>query len=91
MGRARVLLVRLVKPLVFRTVGFLLRRPRLKRMALALLDRMPRVQARLYAVVRQPDTVAPRRRHVPQTAADLSPLAARHYQALKQALADGKH
>ncbi|UUZ52769.1 hypothetical protein LP419_26625 [Massilia sp. H-1] len=65
------------------TVGFLLRRPRLKRMALALLDRMPRVQARLYAVVRQPDTVAPRRRHVPQTAADLSPLAARHYQALE--------
>lgn len=60
------------------------RNPYVKRTARGLLGRIPVFERRVNRLIGRPEPLAPRRMHVPQDSADLSPLARAAYQDLKR-------
>lgn len=60
------------------------RRPRLKRLARSLLGRIPALGKRINAMIGRTEPLPPRRMHVPQDSADLSPLTRAAYDELRR-------
>ena len=56
----------------------------LKRLARALLGRMPALRRRVHAILTRPEPLPPRRMHVPLDSNDLSPATQAAYAELKR-------
>lgn len=61
-----------------------LRHALLKRLARALLGRMPALRRRVHAILTRPEPLPPRRMHVPLDSNDLSPATQAAYDELKR-------
>lgn len=75
-----------LRQVLVRSARAVLRRPRLRALAMAVLKRAPQLHMRLRNGMRGPDWRPPRRAHVPRNAADLSPATLAAYRALQAAL-----
>lgn len=89
MSGARGALLRGLRAALLGAIHAVLRRPRLRRLALSALARLPGMETRLHRLL-HPSTgpQGPRWRHRPLSADDLSPRAARIGEALRRALDD---
>jgi len=87
MGRLRPDLGRLVRG----SIAHVVRYPRVKRLALILLDRVPALQVKVHAWARHAEVAPPRRYHVPLNKDDLSPDMQAAFDELKRHMNTEKH
>ena len=72
------------------TIGWVVRRPRVKRLARIVLDRVPALQTRLRAWVHRAPVAPPRRYHVPLDKHDLSTAVGAAFEELQRHVKGGK-
>lgn len=73
------------------SITCVVRYPRVKRLALTLLDRVPALQVKVHAWARHAEVAPPRRYHVPLDKDDLSPGMQAEFDELKRHTNTGKH